>query len=111
MRLCFLFSYSYSCSCLDSFCTETSFPPASPEGMRMSMRKSRSERGTQEFFRSRSDLGDILFVRAFHALRHVLVAVISLVNLLHAVERLFPRARPLVNKSQIVEDLFLHGVH
>jgi len=60
---------------------------------------------------SLSGLGNILFVRALDARRHVLVAVFSLVNLLHAVERFFPVAQPLVNKSEIVEDIFLHGVH
>ena len=42
---------------------------------------------------------DVLFIRAFHAGRHILVAVFDFVNLLHAGERFFPVAHPLVNKS------------
>ena len=46
----------------------------------------------------RSGLGDVLLVGTLHARRYVLVAVISFVNLLHAVERFVALAHPLIDK-------------
>src|SRR5437870_1204462 len=64
-----------------------------------------------EEWESRSGMRDILFVGAFYSLRHVPVAVINFVNLLHAGERFFPFAYPLINKTEIIHDLLFHRVH
>jgi hypothetical protein len=46
-----------------------------------------------------SGSGDVLRVRALHASRHVSVAVINFVNLLHAGERFFRFADPRINDA------------
>jgi hypothetical protein len=55
--------------------------------------------------------GKIALVRAFDSTRHVPVAVIDFVNLLHADDGFFRLPHSPVNDAEIVHDLLLHCVH
>src|SRR5712691_1350208 len=60
---------------------------------------------------STETLRNLFVVRAFHPSSYVFVAVVGLVNLLHAIERFFSLPHPLVNEPEIVDDLLFHRVH
>src|SRR5581483_5009462 len=50
-------------------------------------------------------------VGAFDAAGYVAIVIVDLVNLLHALDIVFSIAHLLVHQAQLVENLFLGGVH
>src|SRR5207245_11041625 len=52
-----------------------------------------------------------LLVRPFHPIGHVLVAVISFVNLFHAIEGAFALAHFFVNDSEVVDGFLFRPIH